>query len=760
MDIIENNERDRSYRDIIAEKINPYTIIPKDVFKKNNDGKLWRKQKYEKIHENLICISSNGTIGEIWKVGKLYIGVPDSKDEEILNKNIHDDNSIWQRTEIPKEFIELERDYKKDMRVAKPNQRDTVRQRYTNNKIKLEEKYKKFIDKEWERRKNGLFIKIDNEVVYLTGENYMFLNYYYLAEDKIYPNFRMTAVHTWWHWEAVKVDKHAWGELRLKSRRVAWTSESCSIALNTLTQTTYAEIPVVSETDRLAKALFTKKIVNPFKYYPTYFKPVIEQPNDIVKNNLEITFDTLDQETSAISFYPTKAVSYDSTKASTGGINDEVGKYTNVTFTEFRGNHSDCYKQGTRIVSTGRFGSTAGDFSNGGESFKYEFENANADKRDKFGSTLTGLIALFVDDCYTTAGMFDKWGFPIVKDPISPIENEYGEIVEFGAITMWNVESEKKKQGKKSDYNNYLRQHPRTPEHAFRNEGGINNDFDIVNLNNHIDYLDTLNEHDLKEIIFRGNLRWVGEKFTSDVMWIPHTKGKFHTTYIPPTELQNKSSVREFHGRQLRMPDNNHIGCFGVDSYDIGTTADGKGSDGALVGYTKFSMTGAPSHSFFLKYVERPDKRDDFYEDIIMACKFWGMFALVESNKPRLLEFMSDNGFRGYSMTRPDKKWKDLSPFEKDFGGIPSSKQTNKDQASLLKDYIFDMIGQDLENECRVYFKDMVEEWVGFDVNNRTKSDMTVAGQLALLGSQYEVKQRKSLNIGNNNGISLSSFGA
>lgn len=173
-------------------------------------------------------------------------------------------------------------------------------------------------------------------------------------------------------------------------------------------------------------------------------------------------------------------------------------------------------------------------------------------------------------------------------------------------------------------------------------------------------------------------------------------------------------------------------------------------------------MSGAPSHSFFLHYLHRPEKRDDFYEDVIMICQFFGMYALVENNKPRLLEFMNDNGFRGYSLTRPDKKWKDLSPFEKECGGVPSSKQGNKDQASLLKDYIFDFIGgADVAKDCNCYFKEMIKEWKKFNVNKRKEFDTTVACQLALMGSQYKVKQRKTVNLKmQEDGIGLDSFGA
>lgn len=755
---------DRAYRDIIATKVHVSDVMDIATFQQKNEEKSWQYRRYPKFNENFICISKDGVIGEIWKVGDLIIGLPSSEGKEIINIDEEDrHNCIWKRTEIPLEFKKLEVSYRRDMRKIKGLKRNQIKEDYKNERKDLMKKYKTHIDREFDRRKNGVFIKIDNQICYLTGPNYMFLNYYFLAEDKIYPKFRVTAMHTWWHWEAVCADQSSWGELRLKSRRVSWTSEACSIAIDNFTKTKYGEIPIVSENDRLAKKLFTGKIVNSFPYYPTFFKPLIEDPNDKAKSSLEIVFETDDQETSMISVYPTKAVSYDSTKANPFGINDEVGKYENVPFTEFRGNHKDCYFQGLKkVVAKGKFGSTAGEFSKGGESFQYEFENANPLERDSLGVTKTGLIALFVDDCYTMAGFFDKWGFPIVYDPIEPILGEYGDWIEYGSLSYWNAEYEKKKKGKKSDLNNFLRQHPRTIAHAFRDTAGSNNDFDINNLNNHEEFLSSYPKDELDKIIHKGNLVWTGEPYESDVRWIPNENGKFQTTWIPPKELQNQFEEKSFYGKKFNFPLNNGIGIFGVDPYNISDTVDGKGSEGAMAGLSKFNMAGCPSKSFFLKYLHRPDKREDFYDDVIKCCRFFGMYAVVESNKERLIEHMAEKGYRGYSLTRPDKKWKDLSEHEKDYGGIPSSKPFNEDVANLLKDYIVDFIGQNLSKECYCYFIEMIKEWKKFNIKKRKKFDLSVACQLALFGSQYKVKMRKNVKINNTEEypISLSDFGA
>jgi hypothetical protein len=755
--------RDRSYRGDIAEKLNIFDLVPKVIYNKRNADKSWKYKKYPDIDPNFICVSKDGTIGNIYKVGELIIAVPSQEGKEILNIDTPSNEAKWKRTPIPEGFLKLEENYRKDIGESANHKKRDVRQKYKTDRKNLISKHIKFIDNEFDKRKHGLFIKIDEEILYLTGSAYMFLNYYYLTDSDMYPLFRTTSLYTWLHWEAVKADKDVFGELRFKSRRVAWTSEAASEALNTVTILKYANIPVVSERKELAEELFQSKIIDSFKYYPTYFKPIISDPNTLEKKKLELTHNTAQKETARIKLYPTKVTAYDSTRVKSFAINDEVFKLEDVDFTAFRSRHKRCYNKSKNLHPKGKFGSTVGDKNINTETARYEWENANPLKRDLTGNTNTGLIALFVDNCYTDAenGMFDGWGYPIINNPQKPILNEIGDIVEFGSITLWKMEEDKMKKMKKSDLNSFYRNSPRLIEHALRNEGGINNDFDADNLNNHVDHLNSIHELDWTDIIYRGNLAWTGEPYKSDVEWKPNTKGKIFTTWLPPKELQNKSSIREFHGKQLKMPDNNHIACLGVDSYDlVGKAASGKGSDGAFTGYSKMSMTGCPSHSFFLKYKDRPDKRDDFYDDVIMTCQYFGIFALIESNKGRILEYMYDKGFTGYAMRRQDKKWRDLSDAERLYGGMPTSKEVIADQASLLKDYIMDNVGQNLDNECKVYFKDLITEWIAFKVDKRTEFDLAVASGFAIMGSQYKVKMRKVPPINPEGGLTLSSFGA
>lgn len=778
--------RDRSYRGRISEKIKPSSInITKSILDKKNKEKSWEYKEYPEFNINFICISKDGTLGEIYKVGDLYIGLPsariDGEEEilnlkrekvkrsfkkEIINFELSNADSKWKRVEPPKEFNKLWNWYKREIAIEKNGtKRGHIRQKFIRDRNTLIKENKSFVDSEFHKREHGIFIKIDNEVHYLTGENWMFLQHYYLTESNIYPNFRVTAMESYWHWEACRADTRCWGEMRGKARRTSWTVESASIALNCFTILKYAEIPIVSERTQLATKLFTGKIANSFKYYPIYFKPLIDLPNDVPQNKLSITHETDEAETSIIDTYPTKDTAYDSTKVKNVSINDEIGKWLEASLTEFISRHSKCHTEGG---GKGRFGSTAGDYEKGGgKEFSDEFRDANANERNKLGRTKNGLISFFIDVCYTMVEpfkYFDEWGYSIVHDPKEPILNEEGKITEIGAITHWQVTyDDLKGKEQKKKLNGFLRDSPRQVKHMFRSEGGKNNDFDIENLNNHADHLDEMSSYDFTEKVFIGNLRYTGEKFKSPIEWVPDINGKFKTSWLPSPDMVKKAySKKDFHGKKLDMPNYSHIGCFGVDSYDIiGDAKDTNGSDGAIVGVTKFNMTGAPCNSLFLIYRERPKKRDDFFDDVIMACQFFGFYALIESNKSRLGEYMADNGMTGFALRRPDVKWKNLSKSEKDWGGIPSSAPTVADQTSCIQDYISDFIGLNMEDDCKCYHKDIIEEWIDFIPSQRKKFDLAVASGLAIMGAQYSDK-KKFQNEGNysKGGLSFSDFSA
>jgi hypothetical protein len=270
-----------------------------------------------------------------------------------------------------------------------------------------------------------------------------------------------------------------------------------------------------------------------------------------------------------------------------------------------------------------------------------------------------------------------------------------------------------------------------------------------------------INDH----ITTRGNFYWENGIKDSRVIFTPNKSGRFLVSWTPNSRLQNNVHVKN----GMKYPGNEHIGSFGCDSYDISGVVGGGGSNGALHGMTKFHMDEAPVNQFFLQYVARPQTAEIFFEEVLMACVFYGMPVLVENNKPRLLYHLKNRGYRGFSMNRPDKAYSKLSRTEKELGGIPNSSEAVKQaHASAIESYIEKYVGFDLESINRpsdeigdMPFNRTLEDWAKFDINNRTKFDATISSGLAIMANQKhlytpEKKQSKiSVNFAryNNKGI-------
>ena len=292
-------------------------------------------------------------------------------------------------------------------------------------------------------------------------------------------------------------------------------------------------------------------------------------------------------------------------------------------------------------------------------------------------------------------GYIDSYGFPVFEKPSNETVGPDGLRIGIGVIEYWNNEVD----GLKDDQdglNEFYRQFPRTTKHAFRDESKQSL-FNLTKIYEQIDYNEDLGN---TNVLTKGNFQWENGVKDSRVIFTPNPSGRFKISWVPSLELQNKQTTK----KGLKSPGNEHMGAFGCDSYDISGTVDGKGSNGALHGLTKFSMEDCPPNQFFLEYVARPQTAEIFFEDVLMALVFYGMPLLAENNKPRLLYYLRRRGYRGYSMNRPDRIWNKLSVAEKEVGGIPNSSEDIKQaHAAAIEMYIQDHV-------CLLYTSDAADE--------------------------------------------------
>ena len=511
--------------------------------------------------------------------------------------------------------------------------------------------------------------------------------------------------------------------------------------VNQATISSDSRFGILSKSGADAKKMFTDKVVPISVNYPFFFKP-IQDGMDRPKTELayrvpasKLTRRKLDQGQgpeelegldTTIDWKNTGDNSYDGEKLKLLA-HDESGKWERpdnilnnwrVTKTTLR--------LGSRIVGKCMMGSTSNALDKGGANFKKLYEDSDVTKRNRNGQTSSGLYSLFIPMEWNYEGFIDTYGNPVFDTPQEQVEGPYGEIIDQGVIEHWQNEVD----GLKNDQdglNEYYRQFPRTEQHAFRDEAKESL-FNLTKIYEQIDYNEEV-QNGMQ--VTQGNFQWENGQQDSNVIFAPNKNGRFKISWVPPKNLQNRVIVKN----GVKYPGNEHVGAFGCDSYDISGTVDKRGSKGSLHGLTKFSMEDAPPNMFFLEYIARPQTAEIFFEDVLMALVFYGMPLLAENNKPRLLYYLKRRGYRGFSMNRPDKLWNKLSVTEKDIGGIPNSSEDIKQaHAAAIESYIENYVGQVTEGVYGdIYFQKTLEDWAGFNINNRTKFDATISSGLAIM---------------------------
>jgi hypothetical protein len=406
-----------------------------------------------------------------------------------------------------------------------------------------------------------------------------------------------------------------------------------------------------------------------------------------------------------------------------------------------------CLRLGSRIVGKCMMGSTSNALDKGGENFKKLYNASDVTRRNSNGQTASGLYSLFIPMEWNYEGYIDANGLPVFDTPERPVKDPYGSLIKQGVIEYWDNEVEGLK-GDQDGLNEFYRQFPRTEQHAFRDEAKESL-FNLAKIYQQIDYNESMVSSSL---VTKGNFQWENGIKDTRVMFMPNSNGRFYVTWIPPISLQNRTIDKG----DSKYPGNEHLGAFGCDSYDISGTVDRRGSNGALHGLTKFSMDDAPSNHFFLEYISRPQTAEIFFEDILMACVFYGMPILAENNKPRLLYHFKRRGYRGFSMNRPDKNYNKLSVTEREIGGIPNSSEDIKQaHAAAIETYIEELVGILGDDEVGdVYFQRTLEDWSRFNINNRTTHDASISSGLAIMAcnrNRYAPINRvvrKNINLG------------
>tara|TARA_R100001443_G_scaffold8723_2_gene18201 strand:- start:37064 stop:39310 length:2247 start_codon:yes stop_codon:yes gene_type:complete len=717
-------------------------FIPKSVITNKNRAKTWLYGYNEKY--DIVVISRNGTLGKVIDINGLKIGLP-KEPKKVYSKSKKKEEQYWEPTLISKQLSRIKSIFQ-----------------WHETPDAFKSQWVDYIEEEFNRREEGYWFMNNGTPTYITGTHYMYLQWTKI--DVGNPDFREANRIFYIFWEACKADKRSFGMCYLKIRRSGFSFMSSCEGVNQATITKDARIGILSKTGSDAKKMFTDKVVPISNNYPFFFKPIqdgMDKPktelayrvpaSKITKKNMhKISEEELEGLDTTIDWKNTGDNSYDGEKLQLL-LHDESGKWEKPDniLNNWRVTKT-CLRLGSKVIGKCMMGSTSNALDKGGSNFKSLYEDSMPSKRNANGQTKSGLYCLFIPMEWNFEGYIDRYGMPVFKTPIKPVIGIDGEDIKVGAINYWENEVESLSHDPDA-LNEFYRQFPRSESHAFRDESK-QSIFNLTKIYQQIDYNDSLiMDHHLT----RGSFSWENGIKDSKVIWSPNNRGRFLVSWTPPKHLQNKIVME----RGTKKPGNEHIGSFGCDSYDISGVVVGKGSNGALHGMTKFSMEEAPSNEFFLEYIARPQTAEIFFEEVLMACVFYGMPILCENNKPRLLYHFKNRGYRGFSLNRPDKTYNKLSKTEKELGGIPNtSEDVKQSHASAIESYIEKHVGIDFNGDYRdagdmgvMHFGRTLEDWAKFDISNRTKFDAAISSGLAIMANQKHLytpsKQKSKISI-------------
>lgn len=704
--------------------------VPQNAISKKNSGRSWQYGYNEQY--DMVVISKTGQIGEIISIQGLTIALP-AVPKEVYKRSEKISQQYWEREELPKELYRVQSIF-----------------HWNEMPAEFKDRWVDYIEQEFDRREEGLWFMNNGRPTYITGAHYMYLQW--SSIDVGYADYREANRIFFIFWEACKADPRSFGMIYLKIRRSGFSFMSSSECVNIATLARDSRVGILSKTGADAKKMFTDKVVPINSRLPFFFRPIMDgmdkpktelayrvPASKITKKNMAtLGDDSVIGLDTTIDWKNTEENSYDGEKL-LFLAHDESAKWTkpNNILNNWRVTKT-CLRVGSKIIGKCMMGSTSNALSKGGDNYKKLYEDSNVHNRNANGQTKSGLYALFIPMEWNMEGFIDRYGMPVVRKPSEPVLGVDGQMIKNGAIDYWEAEVDSLKNDADA-LNEFYRQFPRTESHAFRDESK-SSIFNLTKIYHQIDYNDSNIE---AHLVTRGSFHWKDGVKDSKVIWTPDQRGRFLISWVPPLNMQNNVATRN----GLKYPGNEHLGSFGCDPYDISAVVGGRGSNGSLHGMTKYHMDDAPANQFFLEYIARPQTAEIFFEEVLMACVFYGMPMLAENNKARILYHFKNRGYRAFSMNRPDRPLNKLTKTERELGGIPNtSEEVKQSHASAIESYIEKFIGFDVTGTYRspdeigtMPFTRTLEDWAKFDINDRTKHDASISSGLAIMANQKHV---------------------
>ena len=408
-----------------------------------------------------IKIDPNGTEGEHVELHGLFVVLPKKpKRSEILFHDKPKELQMWQRIPLPEE---LQRVRSMDEWFEKP--------------AEFRNKFRSYVEKEFQRRRDGVWFYNNGVPTYITGRQYMFLQWSKI--DIGYPSYLAFQREIFLHMAACEADPRCFGQLYTKCRRSGYTNICSAVLVDEASQVKEKLLGIQSKTGKDAQEnIFMKKVVAIFRSYPFFFKPIqdgttnprmelaFREPSKRITKNNKTSYRG-DALNTVINWKNTTNNAYDGEKLHMLYL-DEAGKWEKPTdIREAWRIERTCLIVGRKVVGKAIVGSTVNPMNKGGNEYKGLWYDSDPNDRNSNGRTRSGLYRIFIPAYDALEGFFDQYGNPVIEDPEQEVEGIDGDFITVGSKTYLKNERRSFKDNP-SELNEVTRQFPFTEDEAFR----------------------------------------------------------------------------------------------------------------------------------------------------------------------------------------------------------------------------------------------------------------------------------------------------
>jgi hypothetical protein len=631
----------------------------------------------------------NGIVVTVPPNGSVYnILTNEWEKRDIFKRSSKKENQYWERP-LPPDNYESKR--KKEIAAQKTNPE------YYNPELQ------NYRNQEWDRRLNGFWFYNNGIATYVTG-----LHYFYLVHWKIdvgYPHFRITDLQFFYFLEYVMQDPNSLGMIEVTKRRQGKTMRAGAFLFELTSRSKNKNAGIQSKTYEDAKEnVFAKGVVMPFKYLPDFFIPIYDtEKGQTPKGELrffktnkrgandDIFLEKIELE-SSITFKSADKFAYDGMKLHRY-LADEAGKTKNVDVYDRHQVVQFCLQQEENIIGKALYTTTVEEMDDGGASFKQLWQASNQEKLDGNGRTKSGLYQYFMP-AYRTL-FYDQYGFADEEKAREYYTNARAALADDPRALA-----------------SYIRKNPFTIEEAFFSEAESCL-YDALAINKQ---METIGWTDEKELYLRGEFMWDKAERDTRVVFKETSNGKFLINKkLNVFDDFSYNDIQEYGTK--KAPKNNAKFAMGVDPFDHSIITS-KGSDGACYVFRRYDAADELSETFLVEYLNRPDTAEIFYEDMIKLVHFFSCQALIEDQKIGLIKYFEARGYEKFLFRIPNSiKY-----------GISASQKTHQQIAEQTEIYIN-------ENLHKVVFKNLLQDWLLFDIKNTTKFDAAMSSGYTLIAA-------------------------